>query len=410
MLQSASHQIVQSPTRLGLLNPNSPAVQSPGSSKLLSQKPSSSSQQPPQQPILLPSKPISPALLSLLPPLPRAQALLLQMASLASKIFDVSPNRSSWLSSFRGSLPTFLPAQVNSMAVPPLDSSPTTTKDILVVFTSLQTQLFEAVAELQEILDLQASRQKLIEEIEFNESAIIAFTNKLREAEQVLDMLVDDYADYCRPKGVKLEEDDDEDSPCTTTITSRLNLSDILSYAHKISYTTFAPPEFGAGQAPLRAALPPAPQEEQMRASQLYNFANLDVGLPRVAEEKDKVIDPLMDVLRPTSLVDGNSLAGLGLQGLITPNIMVPPGWKPGMPVELPRDMPIPPPGWKPGDPVQLSQLQSLPFRVGNEDHRPLTPPRTGHIAYGAPDPIQVEKVVLDYDITSSDEGSSEDD
>ncbi|KAL6133736.1 hypothetical protein ACLB2K_065970 [Fragaria x ananassa] len=64
-----------------------------------------------------------------------------------------------------------------------------------------------------------------------------------------------------------------------------------LSCARRISYTTFAPPEFGAGQAPLPRSLPPAPQEEQMRASQLYNFANIDIGLPKTVMEPPLLLE-----------------------------------------------------------------------------------------------------------------------
>ncbi|GAB2300556.1 hypothetical protein Dimus_034597 [Dionaea muscipula] len=412
MLQSVPHQIVQSPARLGLSNPNSPALQSPGASKLSSQNPPSS-HQPSQPPSLLSIKTTSSTLLPLLPPLTRAQALLLQMASLASKLFDASPNRSLWLSSFRGSFPTFLPAQVGSMNSLTMEFSPSSTKDILATFSSLQTQLFEAVAELQEILDLQAAKQKLVSEIRSNDSAILAFANRLKEAERALDMLVDDYADYRRPKRSK-PEDDAEDSPCTTTIASHLNLSDILSYAHKISYTTFAPPEFGAGQAPLRGAIPPAPQEEQMRASQLYNFADLDIGLPRAAEDKHEAIGPLMEAL-PTPSSDADLLADLGLQGLLPPNVMVPPGWKPGMPVELPRNLPLPPPGWKPGDPVPLPPLGSTPITGARPEDQPAR--QIPYFMPRAPEPIQVAPVQLDIPLDqdddsseySSDEGSSDD-
>ena len=189
------------------------------------------------------------------------------MASLASRLFDVSPNRSHWISAFRGSLPTFLSSQTQTLTPTPPDSSPSSTKEILSLLTSLQTQLFEAVAELQEILDLQDAKQKLTREIRSKDTAMLSFANKLKETERVLDILVDDYSDYRRLKRSK--SDDNADDSCTTTIATQLNLSDILSYAHRISYTTFAPQEFGAGQAPLRGALSPAPQEEQLRASLL---------------------------------------------------------------------------------------------------------------------------------------------
>lgn len=338
------------------------------------------------------------------------------MASLASKLFEVSPNRALWISAFRGSLPTFLSSQTQSQPPPPIDSSPSSPKEIISSFTALQTQLFEAVAELQEILDLQDSRQKVAREIKSKDSAILAFANKIKEAERVLDILVDDYVDYRRPKRLKSEEgDEDGDGSCSTTVESRLNLSDILSYAHRISYTTFAPPEFGAGQGPLRGALPPAPQEEQMRASQLYNFTDLDVGLPKTVEVKEKTIEAIIEP-PPLQPADANPLKDLAsIQGLLPPNIMVPSGWKPGMPVVLPKDFPlVPPPGWKPGDAVPLPPLEGISLPRIEEQHLRPAPPQGLH---KPPEPIQVRHVeldILDQDDDSSDyssdEGSSEDD
>lgn len=403
------HQIVQSPARLGLTNPNSPSIQNPTPPKL---PPSQQSHHQNQSNLSSPTP--SSTLLPLLPPLPRAQALLLQMASLSSKLFEVSPNRSLWLTAFRGSLPTFLTSQSQSSPSTPLDSTPSTSKEILSLFNVLQTQLFEAVAELQEILDLQDSKQKVAFEIRAKDAALRAFANKLKDAEQVLDVLFDDYADYQRPRRVKTKDDVENESLCSTTVASQLKLSDILSYAHRISYTTFAPPEFGAGQAPLRGALPPAPQEEQMRASQLYNFADLDVGLPKAVETTEKTIEPMIEPPAPVP-TDANPLANLAaIQGLLPPNITVPSGWKPGMPVELPRDLPMPPPGWKPGDPVPLPPLDSLPVaRVDEPQLRPNALPGL----HKPPEPIQVRHVqldILDQDDDSSDytseEGSSDDD
>ncbi|KAJ8546312.1 hypothetical protein K7X08_018895 [Anisodus acutangulus] len=242
---------------------------------------------------------------------------------------------------FRGSFPSFLP----SGGPAPQGSCPSSAKEI----TSLQTQLFEAVSKLQEILHLQDENQKVTREIRPNDSAILAFANKLKGAERGLDNLVDDYSDYRHPKPAKLENDTEESS--VTTVVTQLKLSNILSYAHRISYTTFAPPEFGGGQAPLRGALP---QDEQMRASQLYNFADLDVGLPETDEGKENILEPLIE---PPA--ESNPLANLSaIQGLLPP-----PGWKPGMPVELPTDLPLPPPGWKPGDPIALPPVDSLPLQ-----------------------------------------------
>lgn len=392
------HQIVQSPARLGLTNPNSPSIPNPTPPKL---PPSQTHHHQPHQDRH--SATPSAALLSLLPPLPRAQALLLQMASLASKLFEVSPNRSLWVTAFRGSLPTFLSSQGQAHTSTQLDSSPTTTKEVILHFTALQTQIFEAVAELQEILDLQDAKQKIDHEIRAKDSALLAFANKLKDAEQRLDMLVDDYSDYRRTKRLKSGDGSEDDSLTSSTVSSQLKLSDILSYAHRISYTTFAPPEFGAGQAPLRGALPPAPQEEQMRASQLYNFADLDVGLPKAVETKEKTIEPIIEP-PPPQPVDTNPLTNLSaIQGLLPPNFTVPPGWKPGMPVQLPIDLPMPPPGWKPGDPVPLPPMGSLPVpRFEEQLHHHIPQPKQ-------PEVIQVQPVNLDLGGSDSSDYSTDD-
>ncbi|XP_061998078.1 mediator of RNA polymerase II transcription subunit 4-like [Rosa rugosa] len=402
-------QIVQSPARLGLSNPNSPAFQNPTPPKLpLQQQPSSSASASSSSQ----HSNLSPSLLSLLSPLPRAQSLLVQMASLASKLFEVSPNRSLWLNAFRGSFPTFLSSQTQSQFSIPLENCPSSTKDVLSQFTALQTQLFEAVAELQEILDLQDAKLKIAHEVRSKDVSLLAFSKKLKDVEQVLDNLVDDYSDLSRPKRVKLDDGSEDDSSCTTTVSSQLNLSDILSYAHRISYTTFAPPEFGAGQAPLRGSLPPAPQEEHMRASQLYNFANLDVGLPKTVDSTEKTIEAIMEPPHPAP-TEANQAPNFGaLQGRLPPNITIPSGWKPGMPVELPTDFPMPPPGWKPGDPVPLPPVGSLPVPKVEDQHlRPK--PQAMHKPQ---EPIQVMHVELDIPDQddssdySSDEGSFEDD
>ncbi|KAK8510706.1 hypothetical protein V6N13_024797 [Hibiscus sabdariffa] len=396
------HQTVQSPARLGLTNPNSPSLQNPTPPKYPSSQPQSQSQQ--QTPNSNVSAiTTSSTLLSLLPPLPRAQSLLLQMATLASKLFEVSPNRALWVPAFRGSLPSFLSSQIQLMPPPPLESNPTSSKEVISLFASLQKQLFEAVGQLQEILDLQDAKQKIAREIRFKDGAVLAFANKLKEVERVLDILVDDYSSYRKPKRLKLEDngvEEDDDDSCTTTVASQLNLSDILSYAHRISYTTFAPPEFGAGQAPLRGALPPAPQEEQMRASQLYAFADLDVGLPKTVETKEKTVEAIIEP-PPVQPADTNPLANFAaLQGLLPPNLTVPLGWKPGMPVDLPTDLPVPPLGWKPGDPVPLD---SLPIpRMEGQNIRPVPPPGL----HKPPEPIQVRHV--DLDILDTDDDSSD--
>ena len=49
----------------------------------------------------------------------------------------------------------------------------------------------------------------------------------------------------------------------------------LLDYAHRLAYTTFAPPGHTAGQPLPPNFRPPAPQDWQMRASQLHSFSGL---------------------------------------------------------------------------------------------------------------------------------------
>ncbi|KAI3911598.1 hypothetical protein MKW92_033742 [Papaver armeniacum] len=264
------------------------------------------------------------------------------MASLASKLFEVSPNRASWFMSFRGPLPTFLASQTLILSPPPLDTSP---KEIIFLFTSLQTQLLKQ-----------------------RNAAILAFAKKLKEAEHVLDVLVDDYSDYHRLKRSKTEGHRTSDDTEMSCIPTSLKLNDILSYAHNIR------------------VLPPAPKEEQMRASQLYHFADLDIGLPKIQiNEKNKLVD----------LAAG--------EGLVPPQITVPSGGRAAMmPVELPTDFPVMRPDvLKLGDPVALPASDAL-VRGKVEVQQPRHP-------------RQVPFVQLDIDQGDSSseyssEGSSEED
>ncbi|XP_047048467.1 mediator of RNA polymerase II transcription subunit 4-like [Lolium rigidum] len=405
-----------SPARLGMTvsSPSLPPNQSPANptSSPPQANPSSSSAAAVASGAAAPTLTTSASLLPLLPPLPRAQSLLHLMSSLASNLFELSPNRAAWISAYRGSLPNFLAPSSASAAPPPLPAPVSTTKEAMSMLTSLQTQLFETVAELKETLDLQDARTRLAREARAKDAALLAFAKKLREAHHVLDRLVDDYDDYRRdakrPRGAAAV---DEPEPASNgdfgaSLHSKLKLDDILTYAHRISYTTFAPPEHGAGL-PLRGALPPAPQDNEMRMSQLYQFADLDVGVPKkLLESKEggtaetesaPLFVPPPDEPRPSMLP-----------------ITVPAGWSKGLPKDLLPDIPLPPPGWKPGDPIELLPGGILPGVKPDEPR--LGVPMPVWPMLPRDQPIQVAAVSLDIanssssDEYSSDVGSSDED
>ncbi|CAD7697929.1 unnamed protein product [Ostreobium quekettii] len=89
------------------------------------------------------------------------------------------------------------------------------------------------------------------------------------------------------------------------------NVKEIITFAHKLCYTTFAPPGFQSGD-PLHLFRPPAPQEQQFRNSALYSFAEKAgrAGGSQLPKQVDgaNFADPL-------------------------PSFEPPPGWKPGDPL-----------------------------------------------------------------------------
>nr|VDD21321.1 unnamed protein product [Brassica rapa] len=151
---------------------------------------------------------------------------------------------------------------------------------------------------------------------------------------------------------------------------------------------------------PSSAAASSSSSAAQMRASQLYAFADLDIGLPKTVENIEKKVEALMEPPPPPESMNLSAI-----QGLLPPNIAVPSGWKPGMPVELPKDwrLPAPPPGWKPGDPVVLPP-ELVPAPRAQEQQQ-MRPPQGLH---RPPDVIHVREVQLDIMEDDSSEYSSE--
>lgn len=115
-------------------------------------------------------------------------------------------------------------------------------------------------------------------------------------------------------------------------------MSDLLEYARRISYTTYAPAGYVPG-APLCGALPPAPQEEHFKASKLAAYA-----AEMRAREKARASEAearAQEEARRKALEEAASIPPEELIARLAK-------WKPGEP--WPDGIPPPPPGWKPGD------------------------------------------------------------
>ena len=118
-----------------------------------------------------------------------------------------------------------------------------------------------------------------------------------------------------------------------------VSASDVVDYALRISYTTFAPAGYEPG-APLYGIVPPAPQDEHFAASHLArHHAQVQ------AREKARVAEAAVaEEARKKSVAGAMPPLEKVIELLST--------WKPGQP--WPAGIPPPPPGWKPGDPLQI--------------------------------------------------------
>lgn len=216
-----------------------------------------------------------------------------------------------------------------------------------------------------------------------------------------------------------------------------VDVKELISYAHKISYTTFAPPEFAQGLG-LLGALPPLPQDEQMRASALYQFTDEDLGVPKLETTETLIPETLIsknpvsktpetlipgtlkkDSLSPFAQEVGGGVGGApgvkkeGINGVPVPP-RPPPGWKPGDPITLLPELgalPPPPPGWKPGDPIPLPPMPTTSV----SGRPPLPVPRGVPPPPPPPTTVQVRHVELDLnpeleDSDSDYSGSSDED
>uniref|UniRef100_A0A7I4ALA5 Mediator of RNA polymerase II transcription subunit 4 n=1 Tax=Physcomitrium patens TaxID=3218 RepID=A0A7I4ALA5_PHYPA len=261
------------------------------------------------------------------PPQRRAHMLLQEMAGLANRLVElavVSATKSWQPGHMKVSIPPFLAGAI----LPPEGQAAVTSKEVQALLENHQNLLYEAVSELQELQDIEQEKQQIAEEINTKDVVVRAFAKRVRDAHQVLEDALEEYADLKKGKHRK-----------------SVPVAELVSYAHRISYTTFAPPDYGAGETILRGALPPAPQEENMRASQLYHVQVSDLGFtsafapPPAPEALEEAEPPKAEPIMPA-------------------------GWRPGMPVQLPpmAELPPMPAGWKIGDPIPLPPLPGMPM------------------------------------------------
>ncbi|GAB4822102.1 hypothetical protein N2152v2_009148 [Parachlorella kessleri] len=108
----------------------------------------------------------------------------------------------------------------------------------------------------------------------------------------------------------------------------------VITYAHKLSYTTFAPVGFVPGQTALRHFKPPAPQDFQLRSSLLHQFQRDYEARQQQAQQAAANIAAA--AAASSALTTGTAAAGAGAAPppLSMEDILktMPAGWRPGAP------------------------------------------------------------------------------
>lgn len=153
---------------------------------------------------------------------------------------------------------------------------------------------------------------------------------------------------------------------------------EVLSYAHKLRYTTFASLGVLPGQ-------PPAPQVWDMRASKLYALQ----AAAAAAEEA---------ATRVPAAVEAKRQAPEAPPAQLQPPVSLPPmpaDWQPGMPVPLDLDLLKIPDGWQPGDPIP--GLPPLPAAGPIEQQLPAA----AAAAPPAAAPAAVRELHMDFELNA---------
>ena len=124
-----------------------------------------------------------------------------------------------------------------------------------------------------------------------------------------------------------------------------VSASDVVDYARRISFTTFAPAGYVSG-APLHGIVPPAPQQEHFHASSLSRHAAEVKARDEARAAREKVA------------AEAREAAMTGEAPPVETIIKLLSAWRPGQP--WPAGVP-PPPGWRPGDPLTIGSTPDRP-------------------------------------------------
>ena len=241
------------------------------------------------------------------------------------------------------------------------------------VIASLCSRLSESVgnrdtvAVLSELLSLQRKIERDLSQQPPSESteASTSRSNKRDEIFQALRLNLDSYAESLNTSIDGAEAIIDmsrsfippphgDDAPPHEQQRSLPSVESILSYAHRLRYTTFA----HAGL----VSLPPAPQPAQMLNSTLFRHSLARAAEARPSTTASAHPDATQKATSAEAATADNPIAtsSAGISALLSSELPpMPDGWKPGDPLpsfpsgfQLPEGIPEMPADWQPGDPL----------------------------------------------------------
>ncbi|OWZ08831.1 hypothetical protein PHMEG_00018567 [Phytophthora megakarya] len=256
-------------------------------------------------------------------------------------------------------LVTKLLEALNTASLPPSTITTTRLRTVNETFNKVLEKDRDLLTAVKKLARHQVAQKELLRieaEVENKKQRVVQYAAQLRRSQE-------DIANVLRKHRVVLQNAKQKSKVA-------LDPRDIVAYAHRIAGTTSAPREWQPGF-PMFGFMPPAPQEHMMRAGVLSRGIVAEI----VTQGPEKYTSTAARVKQD----DGESIEKLNIPiGLGASDAQIrkqmPPGWKPGDPVDLPLDALLHymgrsfftehgitlPESWKTGDPLPADAMEIL--------------------------------------------------
>ncbi|KAJ0399706.1 hypothetical protein ATCC90586_002699 [Pythium insidiosum] len=263
-------------------------------------------------------------------------------------------------------LVTKLLESLNAAALPPSTITSTRLRTVSDTFNRVLDKDRELLAAVKSLVRHQIAQKELLAieaAIDEKRQRVIRYAAQLRRSQE-------DISSVLRKHRRVLDQAAQQPQQ------TRLDPRDVVAYAHRIAGTTAADKNWRPGL-PMFGFMPPAPQEHMMRAGVLSRgvvdeIVTLDASDKLKYSATQRAGDDRADSGDATAKINGIPI-GLGAMDAGIRQQM-PPGWKPGDPVDLPLDALLHymgrstlaehgvtlPETWKTGDPLPPEAMEIL--------------------------------------------------